>query len=238
MVSGFVDFNELLMYKLWLSLFSTQYRSSQQARDRLTAVIMEALQYKPPEPFDFDSPNVSAAWKKWRQRFDLFLLASGNSTKTANIKVAILLTILGERGVDIYNNLTFKPATAADANDAEDKDDIATVLTKFEEFCNKRDPVMALRSQFWSYKRPDGQGIDAFANDLRTMAANCKFQDADTMLRDKLFFSIDDHNMKMKVMGDDGNASLENVMNRMRTYESSKCELEMASSSKTIHALH
>ena len=199
---------------------------------------MEALQYKPPEPFDFDSPNVSAAWKKWRQRFDLFLLASGNSTKTANIKVAILLTILGERGVDIYNNLTFKPATSADANDAEDKDDIATVLTKFEEFCNKRDPVMALRSQFWSYKRPDGQGIDAFANDLRTMAANCKFQDADTMLRDKLFFSIDDHNMKMKVMGDDGNASLENVMNRMRTYESSKCELEMASSSKTIHALH
>jgi hypothetical protein len=69
---------------------------------------MEALQYKPPEAFDFDSANVSAAWKKWRQRFDLFIKASGNSEKAGDIKVAILLTVLGERGVDIYNNFTFR----------------------------------------------------------------------------------------------------------------------------------
>ena len=167
---------------------------------------MEALQYRPPDPFDFDGVNVSAAWRKWRQRFELFLKASGNSTKAADVKVAILLTILGERGVDTYNNFTFRAESAAGQNDGENRDDIGVVLLKFEEFCNRRDPIMALRAQFWSYRRPDGQGLDAFVNDLRTMAANCRFEDTETMLRDKLFFSIDDANMKMKVMGDDGNA--------------------------------
>jgi hypothetical protein len=116
------------------------------------------------------------------------------------------------------------------------------VLTKFEEFCNKRDPVMALRAQFWSYSRPDGQGLDAFVNNLRTMANNCKFQDIDTTLRDKLFFSITDTNMKLKVMGDDGNASLDAVLNLMRAYESAKRELQMAGAqasgtSSVVHAM-
>ena len=198
---------------------------------------MAALQYKPPEQFDFEGANISSTWRKWHQRFQLFLKASGNSTKAADVKVAILLTILGERGVDIYNNFTFRGPSADGANDAEDRNNIDTVLQKFEEFCNKRDPVMALRSQFWSYRRPDGQGLDAFANDLRTMATNCKFQDIDTMIRDKLFFSIEDPNMKMKVMGDDGNASLDNVLHRMRTFESSRRELQMASAPKTVHTV-
>ena len=204
---------------------------------------MEALQYRPPEPFDFDGVIVSAAWRKWRQRFELFLKASGNPTKAADVKVAILLTILGERGVDTYNNFTLRAESAAGQNDGENRDDIGVVLLKFKEFCNRRDPIMALRAQFWSYRRPDGQGLDAFVNDLRTMAANCQFEDTDTMLRDKLFFSIDDANMKMKVMGDDGNAPLDAVLHRMRIFESSRRELQMAgatssSSSKVVHFVH
>lgn len=83
---------------------------------------------------------------------------------------------------------------------------------------------MALRAQFWAYQRPEGQGLEAFVNDLWTMASNCQYTDLETTLRDKLFFSIKDPAMKMKVMGDDGNASLEVVTQRMRTFESAKRE--------------
>ncbi len=36
---------------------------------------------------------------------------------------------------------------------------------------------MALHMQFWSYDRPEGQSLDKFVNDLRTMATDCKFQE-------------------------------------------------------------
>ena len=64
---------------------------------------------------------------------------------------------------------------------------------------------MVLRAQFWCYERPEGQGLDEYVNDLRTMATNCKFVEFEGTLRDKLFFSIKDPMIKMKVMGDDGN---------------------------------
>ena len=43
--------------------------------------------------------------------------------------------------------------------------------------------------------------------------------------------------MKMKVMGDDGSASLNSVIHRMRTYESAKTELQMAVKAKSVHAV-
>ena len=196
---------------------------------------------KPPEAFDFDRPNISAAWKTWKQRFLLFMKATESAAKPQDVKVAILLTVLGERGVDIYNNFDFAQARGAAGQDgyvpAEDEENYDTVLHKFDEYCNKRDPIMSLRAQFWCYERPEGQGLNEYVNDLRTMATNCKFVEFEGTLRDKLFFSIKDPMMKMKVMGDDGNASLSSVINRMRTYESAKTELQMAVKARSVHVV-
>ena len=105
---------------------------------------MDVLLHYTPEPFDFGCPNVSAAWKKWQQRFALFLTASGNSDASSAKKVAILLTILGERGYDIYSNFRWAPAEGD--RDAENRNDFDTVLRKFEQYSNTRNPVMALRA--------------------------------------------------------------------------------------------
>lgn len=189
---------------------------------------MDALTFKPPTEFDFDGPNVSATWKKWLKRFDLFLLASGNDGKADTVKIAMLISALGETGFDIHNNFTFE-------NDGDKE--YKTVCEKFTTYCNARNPVLALRGQFWEYSRPEGQGLDAFVNDLRTMAANCQFDNVDSMIRDKLFFSIKDPSVKVKVMGDDGNAALNTVIQRMRTFESAKRELTMIKSEKEVHAI-
>ena len=42
-------------------------------------VIMEQL--TPPEPLDLDCNNLANTWRQWRQRFELFTLASGLSEK-------------------------------------------------------------------------------------------------------------------------------------------------------------
>ena len=147
-------------------------------------------------------------FQQWKQRFDLFLKATSCDGKGGDVKVAILLTTLEGRGLDIYNNMHFAPAQGEVGQPnfvaAESNVNYETVIRNFDEYCNKRDPVMALRAQFWAYHRPEGQGLDEFVNDLRTMSANCKFTEVDSTIRDKLFFSITDPVMKMKVMGDDG----------------------------------
>ena len=197
---------------------------------------MEAFTFRPPENFNFDGPNVSAACnKKWMQRFEMFITASGNGAKNDDVKIAMLISALGEAGFDIYQNFKYKP-TVGDV-EGEDSKKYAVITQKFSEFCSSRNPVLALRAQFWEYSRPEGQGLDAFLNDLRTMAANCQFEDTDTIIRDKLFFSIKDPGVKIKVMGDDGNASLQTVLQRMRTFESAKRELTMIKSEKQVHAV-
>ena len=87
--------------------------------------------------------------------------------------------MLGERGVDIYKSFTFAEASGVDGEadyvPAEKEEDYDLVMGKFDDHCNKWDPVMALRAQFWCYERPEKQGLDEYINDLRTMATNCKF---------------------------------------------------------------
>ncbi len=74
---------------------------------------------------------------------------------------------------------------------------------------------MAQHTQIWSYDRSERQGLDEMVNDLHTKATNCEFQEFEGVLRDKLFFSIKDPLMKMKVMGDYGNAIFESVSHCM-----------------------
>ena len=109
---------------------------------------MEKLTYKSPDPFDFDRDNICAAWKTLRQRFSLSMKATESAAKANDVKVAILLTVLGERGVDIYNNFTSAEASGmeweADYVLTENKDNYGLVIGKLDDHCNKRDPVVAL----------------------------------------------------------------------------------------------
>ena len=67
--------------------------------------------------------------------------ATESAAKPQDVKVAILLTVLGERGVDIYNNFNFAQAQGTSGQDgyvsAEDKENYDTVLHMFDEYCNK-----------------------------------------------------------------------------------------------------
>ena len=40
-------------------------------------------QLNPPEPLNLDGSNLANTWRQWRQRFELFLLATGLSSKDA-----------------------------------------------------------------------------------------------------------------------------------------------------------
>ncbi len=94
--------------------------------------------------------------------FQIFLDAA---KKTA--KVTALLHCMGEDAIDIYN-MEFVPAHGEGDTrvEAENTNDYATVVGKFEAYCKKRDPQLMLREEYWySLKRQEGQGFEQYLNE-------------------------------------------------------------------------
>ena len=47
--------------------------------------------------------NVAENWKRFRQRFELYMDASGSSAKTDRVKTSILLNAIGDDALEVYS---------------------------------------------------------------------------------------------------------------------------------------
>ena len=89
-----------------------------------------------PEKLNLDGGNVADSWRKFRQRFNIYLHASGQSKKSNETKTCLFLHIAGDRAIEVYNSFYFDP-------DSDDKDNIDKVIEKFEAFCvGKKNIIM------------------------------------------------------------------------------------------------
>ncbi|GAA6081770.1 transcription factor E3 isoform X1 [Tachysurus ichikawai] len=55
-------------------------------------------QFKPPKMGEEN-------WRRWEQRFHLYMTATGTSAKEEKVKLAILLHTIGEEALEVYNTL-------------------------------------------------------------------------------------------------------------------------------------
>ena len=132
----------------------------------------DAVIARTPEALNVSGGNPSAAWEKWKLKFEIFLQATGASTKPDVVKVGLLLNHIGDKALEIYGNFVFQPERLDPDNanrrlPAESRDVYAVVVRKFNEFFNRRDPQLMLREQFWYHLGREGsQTFDAW---LRTV---------------------------------------------------------------------
>ena len=75
----------------------------------------------PQDPLDLDRSNISDAWRKWKQLFDLFSLAS---LKEEGTQAA---TLVGPDALEVYNTFSWE--------DTADKTKVAKILEKLEVYC-------------------------------------------------------------------------------------------------------
>ena len=62
--------------------------------------------FEPPNILSSEG-NVRENWRRWRQEFELYLVATVSEKKAENIKSSILLTCIGQEARGIYNTFTF-----------------------------------------------------------------------------------------------------------------------------------
>src|SRR5690348_10714200 len=124
-----------------------------------------------PKTLNLHQGNVAENWKKFKAAWSNYELASGISEKKSEVKVATLLSIIGEDAVELYESFQWtKP---------EDKVTIKTVLDKFEEFCLPRSNVLFETFKFGSRRQEAGETVDNYVVALRRMADRCEFADKD-----------------------------------------------------------
>lgn len=86
--------------------------------------------FPPPEPLQLSIGNSSQNWKRFKQKWSNYELATGVADKDDAIRVATILTVIGDEALDVYNTFT--------CDDEEDKVKIDKVLEQFEKFCEPR----------------------------------------------------------------------------------------------------
>ena len=111
--------------------------------------------FKPPSTLSLEG-NVTDNWRKWKQRFQLYMEASGSIKKPEKQRVAIFLHLVGEEVLEIYN--TFSLSTA------EQKLDI--LFKKFEDYCNPRRNITFERLKFFTCVQEPAESIDQYVTEL------------------------------------------------------------------------
>ena len=179
---------------------------------------------KQPAPMSF-SGNVPEQWKKWKQQLELYLVATVPKA-TREQKGAVLLSCIGQDGLDIYNNFTFA--------EREDKLEYELLLTKFETHCAPLKNSVFARHQFWSTQRGN-LTLDQFVTDLKRKAEACEFQAAEKpqLIRDKLGISTSSQPRLQQLLLQTVDLNLDRCIELIRLEEcSEKQAAEMAASSR------
>ena len=137
----------------------------------------------PPEPLNLDGSNLANTWRQWRQRFELFSLASGLNSKDSKIQAATLLHVIGPAALEVYNTFTW------DSDD--DKQKVEVILTKFEAYCIPRTNVTWERHVFNTRNQREDETIDQYVTDLKKKAQTCEFRDLkDSLICDRIVCGI------------------------------------------------
>ena len=167
--------------------------------------------FKPPSTLNLEG-NVADNWRKWKQRFQLYMEASGSMKKPEKQRVAIFLHLIGEEALEIYN--TFSLSTA------EQKLDV--LFQKFEDYCNPRRNITFERHKFFTCVQEPTESIDQYVTELRTKASTCEFGElCESLIRDRIVCGISCNTLREKLL-QETDLSLQKAIDMCRASEFSK----------------
>ena len=102
--------------------------------------------------------NLADNWKRFKQRFNIYLAASGAGGEDEKLKASILLHVIGEDALDIFNSFQL------DENNVT----LPVLMAKFEEYFVPRQNVTYERYKFFTHDQKQGVPFD------HTLSKSCE----------------------------------------------------------------
>ena len=195
---------------------------------------MDNLLPKPRE-INFNSLNLAAIWKKWRQNVEFYLTAMMRE-KTEEEKYSVFLFLIGEQGRDIFNTMEWDKKVDAWGNQAEEDDiTVKKLFERFEEYCLPKKNLVVERRKFFWKNQHDDETFDQFMIELRNLASTCEFGDLNESL---LLYKVVDGNRSDKIrdvlLRKGVEMTLEKAINICRTEEITKMQMKEMNSEKEV----
>src|SRR5436190_6577451 len=186
------------------------------------------MDFKPPQNLII-SDNAANNWKLFKQKFINFLKATGNDKKEDDVKIAMLLTCIGDEALDVYNTFTFS---------TEDAGKYDKVIAAFDTFCEPRRNVIFNRYQFFSRIQEADETFDNFLISQRKLAKVCDFKEEVELIRDRIVIGISDDSVKERLLRVK-DLTLDDAVNQCRAAESSKKQVqELTGNHGNINAIN
>ena len=137
--------------------------------------------------------NISANWKKFKQKYTNYEIATGISSKDSATRVATLLTVIGNDAIDVFNTLTWD-------EEGDDKK-IEKVLLKFEEHCEPKKNVSYERYKFFSRAQESGESIDQYVTILRKLCETCEFGTLkNSLIKDRIVLGVNNTKTRERLL--------------------------------------
>lgn len=167
------------------------------------------MDFKPPKGLIINE-NASSNWSLFKQRFDNYLIASGNEEKKDKVKIAMLLSCIGDDGLEIYNNFV-----------NHEKETIESVVEQFDAYFSPRKNVVYNRYKFFTRVQEENESIDHYVTALKSLAKHCDFKEEDSLIRDRIVIGISDKQLQEALLRE-GDLTLEVAVKHCRAAEVSK----------------
>ena len=123
---------------------------------------------------NFDSGNLAATWRKWKQTMQLYL-NTVMSGKTEEQQYSTFLFLIGERGREIFNTFIWNKKIRDGVETEEDDITMKVLFPKFEDYCLPKKNLIAERSRFFTRNQQHDVTIGAYITQLRNLSSTCKF---------------------------------------------------------------
>ena len=103
------------------------------------------------------------------------------------------------------------------------------MLDKFTSYCNPQKNIVFERYRFWSKEHTEGEPIDKWVKDVKTIAVNCEFRDEDEQIRDKIVFAYKDVKVKERMLRESSKLTLAKALEICRAAESTRDQMKSMS---------
>ena len=159
------------------------------------------LHVKTPPPLQLRD-NMVEEWKMFKQLFKNYQVITALDKRDKAYQCAVFLHCAGTAGIKIYNSLEFAPAGPGNNPPAEDKEDVATLIKKFDEYIIGETNETYERYKFNKRDQNEGETVEAYISALKELASSCSFCDClkDSLIRDRLVMGIRDNQTRKRLL--------------------------------------
>jgi len=192
-----------------------------------------------------DQDTCVPAWQDYKREFRVRLAAAGLDAAPGKQQTNQLLKCMGIDCIKLYDTFEWEAqVVAVEADDArgivavparpaEDKNDLETVLKKFDAHWGVLRFRSLKRQEFLDTKRGSSQSIMDFIAELKRKAAYCEYgENSDSFICDKIINGVNDEKCSERLLDiPDEELTLSRVVHVCRQCELTKAHLKTISQS-------